>query len=282
VFTWDKSIKGKLANYTSGVLAKLPRCKERFDELQNTTLLTTGDLLKLPVPSKTKKSRTVKPSAEKRLIVHSGGSSSPHTQIEDAELAEVHGHYYQVAAALMGTHRIATTGKSQVIVEDVAIFLMLLKTFTLNMYSDGSMPWKRFYETWGELKRDGKIGRAFDDKRFKVIRDFVSSLGLIDWQDKNYVIGWTDHDGIYHKGKAAKWKASAALMLQLELPQVSDEGDEREHITGTTLIDFARSLTQQSDYETIRPQERPLIPIWRSDPDWITSFVTSFDHNLAA
>lgn len=282
VCVWDAKVKGQLCDYTSGVLAKLPRSKDRFDELRNTTVLTSVDLLRL---SKSSTPRT--PSSAKRVLVQVGGSSNQHTQFSDVELAEVQGHYYRVADSLMNSHSMSTSGRSKVIVEDVAIFLMMLRAFTNNLYSDGSMPTKRFSETWHQLVQEGRLGRSFDCKRFASIRNYLSSLGLIEWTDENYTVGWTDDKGGYHKGKAAKWKASAELMAQLELPQEAEAladhgGGEREHIVGTPLSQFVQSLVRLSDSETVRPEERLSTPIWRADPDHVTSFVTPFELHLAA
>ena len=85
--------------------------------------------------------------------------------------------------------------------EDVAIFLLLLRFFTLNMNSDGSLPAKRWKKMWQALFEAGDINRAFCPQRFKAIRDFLSSLQLLDWRDRSYCLGWYDQDGQYHKGK---------------------------------------------------------------------------------
>ena len=71
---------------------------------------------------------------------------------------------------------------------------------------------------WDALFEAGDIDRAFCPQRFKEIRDHLSSLGLLDWQDVSYRIGWHDQDGKYHKGKACKWQASSRLMEMLEGP----------------------------------------------------------------
>jgi hypothetical protein len=105
-------------------------------------------------------------------------------------------------------------------------------------------------------------------------------LGLLDWKDESYSIGWTDLDGQYHKGKAAKWKASEELMAMLELPEVSQTGERKKRGTSfirTTLLNFFKSLTRLPDSETIKPipvdPEAPL----RINPDEIARFITPFE-----
>ncbi len=109
-----------------------------------------------------------------------------------------------------------TAGRTVVTNEDVAIFLLLLRFFSENMNTDGSMPVRRWKKMWQALFEAGDINRAFCPQRFKVIRDHLSSLQLLDWQDETYRIGWFDEDGEYHKGKSSKWHASERLMGMLQ------------------------------------------------------------------
>lgn len=179
----------------------------------------------------------------------------------------------------MEAHQLKTSGKTVATVEDVAIFLMLLKFFTNNMNPDGSLPVKRWSKMWGSVKDAGDINRAFCCQRFSSIRNHFSKLGLLDWKDESYSIGWTDLDGEYHKGKAAKWKASAELMAMLELPEVSISEERKKGKTSfirTNLLNFFKSLTELSESETIRPilvdPEAPLM----LNPDEIARFITPF------
>ena len=98
----------------------------------------------------------------------------------------------------------------------MAIFLLLAKFFTEHMNSDGSLPVERWKKMWQALFEAGDVDRAFCPQRFKGIRDYLSSLGLLDWQDETYCLGWYEESGEYHKGKACKWKASEKLMDMLK------------------------------------------------------------------
>ena len=138
--------------------------------------------------------------------------------IDEEELAQIaeHGHYRRVAAALMESHVLVTSGRSVVTTEDVAICLLLLKFFTNRMNADGSLPVRRFKELWSGLYEVGDVARSFDCHRFKVIRDYLSDLGLIDWEDESYIVPRIDESGRRQKGRACKWKAGASLMEMLD------------------------------------------------------------------
>jgi len=278
VIEWGET-KYEVLTYKSGTLAKFPRIPTVEDEesLRNTTIVTVNDLQRLPiVEDKAKPSSVSRQSSGTRQV--SGSITGKH--ISDEELQEVDGHYRMVAETLMEAHQLKTSGRTVATVEDVAIFLMLLKFFTNNMNPDGSLPVKRWSEMWNSVKDAGDINRAFCCQRFSSIRDHLSKLGLLDWKDESYSIGWTDLDGQYHKGKAAKWKASEELMGMLQLPEVSQTEERKKGKTSfirTTLLNFFKSLTRLPKSETIKPvlvdPEAPL----RINPDEIARFITPFE-----
>ena len=72
------------------------------------------------------------------------------------------------------------------------------------------MPYKRFAGLWQRLYLDGDVSRAFDNKRFAWIRNRVSDMGGIEWEDVTY-----------GEGKAAKWKASGELLGMMRECRVS-------------------------------------------------------------
>lgn len=281
VLSWDRHQRGKLSDYTSGVLAKLPRAKSRFDELRKTTVLTIRDLRNLHIDEEVQQSKKLARQIMKRSE-RGAGSSTGGLDFCEEEIAAVEGHYLDVARALMGEHCLKTSGRWVATAVDVAIFLLLLKKFSENPYPNGAMPTQRFIGYWTQLFESEEVGRLFNEKRFRAIRDWLSSLGLIDWQDPNYEKGWHDHDGNYHKGRAAKWRASDVLLEILEIPEEKQaEGEEGEHPIDTTLTLFAKNLTRQPDSETIRPIERVVIPLWRRD-DLIEAVVQNPDYPMAA
>ena len=57
------------------------------------------------------------------------------------------------------------------------------------------LPVRRFEGLWTGLYEAGDVGRAFDCHRFKAIRDYLSDLGLIDWEDHTFVVPRIDDTG---------------------------------------------------------------------------------------
>lgn len=287
VFVWGDK-KGELQNYTSGTLAKFPRESHRFDDLRNTTHISYLELLKLPVvekiipvPSDMQSVRLERPPV--------AGSISGKV-IGPEELAELKGHYRKVAETLMEEHVLKTTGRTVATVEDLAIFLMLLRYFTKNMNRDGSLPYARFKGLWSTVFESGNVDRNFEDKRFATLRNYLSSLGLLDWQDDKYTLGTTDSEGKKHKGKASRWQASELLMSLLDWQEhdkqqeqecagvtVEEERGEGAPLAGTQVRKVIRSLNRLPFSDIQRPviNENPLS--WLLSPDEITPYIKTFD-----
>ena len=277
VIVWGRR-RGEVTNYKAGVLAKIPRNAERFDELKATTTLTIQQLrvmvcqevipavnriISIPAPRvvpPTGKSTTVSkqvstcPAATTNVCIPvvrekvAAGSCSDRV-ISEAELEKLSGHYRTVATTLMGVHPIKT-GRVAATADDLAIFLMFLKWFTAHMNEDGSLPWKRFKGLWDALFKAADIDRAFDPKRFAALRNYLSSLGLLDWKDSTYHLGhWSN--GVKVSGKACAWKASEQLleMLTCDIGE-KESGEETSH-----LLQIIESLE-------LLPFEHTLRPIW--------------------
>lgn len=280
--------KGQLQNYTSGTLAKFPREFHRFDELRNTTRISYLELLKLPVVEKIKPV----PSEVRVLEIERppvAGSISGKV-IGPEELAELKGHYRKVAETLMEVHVLKTTGRTVATVEDLAIFLMLLRYFTQNMNRDGSLPYARFKGLWTSVFESGDVDRSFECKRFATLRNYLSSLGLLDWQDEKYSLGTTDSEGKKHKGKASRWHASELLMSLLDWEEhkkqqeqecaggtVKEEKGEEAPLAVTQIQETIRSLTRLPFSDILRPviNDNPLS--WLLSPDEIAPFIKTFD-----
>ncbi|MEM1224057.1 MAG: hypothetical protein AAGJ40_00065 [Planctomycetota bacterium] len=278
VIEWGET-KYEVLTYKSGTLAKFPRLARPEDEeaLRNTTIISIEDLEGLTVVEEGAPKKRNRQDKSDEVVI-SGSITGKH--ITDDELAEVNGHYRTLAESLLEAHALETSGSTKVTVEDVAIWLMLIKFFTRNMNRDGSLPVKRWREMWKSLFQAADINRAFCTQRFSVIRDHISSLGLITWEDHAYRLGYIDENGEYHKGKACKWKASDRLMAMLELPEVSlaIEGEEKEaSFERTKLLSFFKSLEKLPKSDTIRPvfvyPEAVLMPC----PDEITKLITPFE-----
>jgi len=266
----------ELLTYKSGVLAKVPRgLVDRFDEVRKTTVLSVADLRKLVVV------QTTENTADKRPTPAAcGGSFSGHHFSEEhlAGLKE-RGKYYAVAEALLSGAELTTRSRAKVTVLDMAIALMLGEFFTTNMNSDGSLPTTRWQALWNCLFEENAIDRAWDHKRFKLLRDRLSSLGLIEWEDHSYSIGWKTPDGEKVPGRAAKWKFSAELMdklaISVDLAIASVSEEEKKHpLWEQELLNWCSSLPVLPDNETIRPTLVLRQPIYLYSPDELTDFVT--------
>lgn len=190
VMVWHE---GKLTNHVAGSLAKLPRgLLTRFEELTQTTRLNTRDLMRLQVSDRNTPTPTVSiTNSSPRIRIATpvmSGSMSGRVISED-ELQELSGHYRSLATRLMETHSIKTSTRAIATEDDVSIFLMLLKYFTENMNADGSLPWARFKGMWEVLFATGSVSRPWNCCRFAAVRDYLSSLNLLDWQDNSFTIG---------------------------------------------------------------------------------------------
>ncbi|MDB5350126.1 MAG: hypothetical protein JWN86_1373 [Planctomycetota bacterium] len=302
VLTWGDD--GEVTNYTAGTLAKIPREVHRFEEWKRTTVVTDRDVRRLMSRLRTtapaEVSITPKPGTARTVAeiavrgsMTSEVSAKPRASgsmtgkvIGEGELAQLAegGHYWNVAASLMAHHTLRTTRRTIVRTEDVAIFLACLKFFTGRMNADGTLPVERFEGLWSAMYESGDVGRAFDCHRFKAIRDYLSGLGLLDWQDRTFVAPRLDRFGTRKKGRACKWRAGEALMEMLAWEKgvevvgatqgedVRDErregeGEEEASLVGThasdpsspvcmKLNEVIRSLTRVAEGEEIRPIEQ--------------------------
>lgn len=256
-FGWGEA-KGELRTFRCGCLAKLPRDVTRFDEWQKTTVINVDEFLKLPVvkPSKTKKSRGEKGSDPGKVVCDedekeergtplrgTSAKSCSGTLIDDAELVLMRTRYGEVAEHLMNGKSLKTSGKHVATVEDMAILLCVGKFCTANMNPDGTMPFDRIKGLWESLKSVGDVERPFENKRYGAIRDHLSEMGLLDWEDHTYVVGINGQTG-----QPCKWRFSAELMEMLTSDVL---GEGRTSFTGTraseTLPRPSRSQNQPAE-----------------------------------
>ena len=252
VLTWGN--KNEVTNYTAGVLAKIPREVRRFEEWKRTTVVNDRDVRRLmsnlrpKAPAEVSVTPKRTPAKAKAIENRAKGSMTGKMIVEgESEQIAEGGHYLNVAATLLGTHTLKTSGRTVVTAEDVAIFLACLKFFTGRMNADGTLPTRRFEGLWSALYEAGDVGRAFDCHRFKAIRDYLSDLGLLVWEDTTFVAPTKDHQGRRFNGRACKWKANEMLMamlgwqkveVQVETTQVMDiqgeeEGEGEASLVGT-------------------------------------------------
>ncbi len=211
---------GKLVNVKAGTNAKLPR-----GDVRATTHIDITDLAKfVPVEEKV-------PVVRRSSHGSSSASWCPKA-ITPEDLSRM--SRLRKVARLLGLPSEKCSGRVAVTVEDVAVFLLLLRFFTRNMNENGTLPWARFEGLWTALYEAGDVERAFNPKRFAAIRNHLSSLVvdgecLLEWEDETYSMG-----------RACKWRASEKLMNMME--------QEREETSSTET-----AITIFDDYPRPRP-----------------------------
>jgi hypothetical protein len=94
---------------------------------------------------------------------------------------------------------------------DFAQAVVLLRFFTENRNPDGSLPQRRVQELWTALYDAGDFSRPWNHHRWKAIRDWMSEMGWIEWQDHRYQIGTGRGDG-----RACKWRLHEEFVQQLD------------------------------------------------------------------
>jgi hypothetical protein len=271
--TWG-DLRFELRSYKAGVPAKVPRgLFDRFEELRQTTVVKVSDLRRLKLAEKPVVTK------EKRQAVTKGSITGRHFGEEQLSGLKEGGRYHRIAVELLSGRDVPTSGRQQVTVEDVAIFLMIGEFFTKNMNSNGTMPTQRWATMWKALSEADDISRAWDHKRFAAIRNLLSSLGLIAWTEASFSLGYKRGDGEYVKGCAAKWQFCEELMAKLveaedfESSAVVEE-KEKHPLWEQSLHIWASNLNQSPDNETIRPFLVQTIPIYRYSPDELNNLMT--------
>lgn len=269
-FTWGEQ-KYELKTYKSGQLAKLPReASTRGDELRGTTRVAVDELRRLKIPVRDRGSNKVgvggkKPTLRKSPVVsfsksencESGLSiASPRFQPKtigsitgrhfgEEELKKLKGSYLMLSGELLRGEVRVVSGRKVVKEEDLAVFLMLLRFFTVSMNGDGTLPTARWREMWTALYKAGDVERAWCHHRFAELRNFFSGKDLLSWEDEDYVIG-SEHRGRYVPGRAAKWHASVVLMTMIDgsAIEVGEEEKSKSTLYGCTKSPEAKSLVE--------------------------------------
>lgn len=257
VIGWAEK-RGEIKKMQMGQLGKYPQeAGLRQEELKKTTVLRCFDLLKLPMPEKTQ-------------INGNGKGKRPPASISgcfltEEAVAKAHSSYLRLATLLLEHHRLATSSKAVVTAMDISIFVLFLVFFTNNMNEDGSLPWARFKNFWDALYKSGDIDRPFHPNRFAAIRNYLTSLGLIEWTDRTYKIGQVDEKGRKWGGKACKWKANELLVGLIQkversetesvIPEAVEEDGERASFTTTNILEEIKNLTRIPRWEIIRPTQ---------------------------
>jgi hypothetical protein len=89
-------------------------------------------------------------------------------------------------------------GQLRVTLEDHRTLFAILRWCPPN--PDGTNPYKRHQALWSAMYAEGRTSRPFNFARYKVLRDYYSSVELIDWDDVRHYV----RPG--RKGKAAQWR----------------------------------------------------------------------------
>jgi hypothetical protein len=83
--------------------------------------------------------------------------------------------------------------------------LALIRACTLHPNPNGSLPVMRVKGLWDAAFKAGDASRAFSFHRFQAIRNMLSDLELLEWEDADYRFG-----------RACRWRASEKLMGMME------------------------------------------------------------------
>lgn len=160
--------------------------------------------------------------------------------------------------------------------EDKATFLCLLKFYTENPNSDGTMPVARFESDWKRLKDEGVIDRSWSPNRFTAIKNWLSDLNLLTWTDNTYRIGyWAGEKKV--NGVATKWTASEKLLEMMALVDKEEQKDVPNPLYIALITELARSLKRCAYVDRIRAVQRPFRLVIHYDDDEVDRSVGYFE-----
>lgn len=290
IFEWSE---GKLVSVKKGQALKLPRIKtdEQAKALMSTTVVDTRFLIKLVAqPSDkshlprilggTAEFSDKKINPEPQVIIKkrkSGSTTADIGEVLGDYLPNLKTQYLKAAYHLTELPIRCLSGREVGTVEDLAIFLMLWDFFESKPNEDGTMPVQRFKKSWQRLYENAHISRQWNDRRFAVLRNHLSELGLIDWIDEEFEY-FENRPG---EGTACKWKMTSlmqeiiedcgVLTVQSELKE--EKETERENLVetdSTTLPpspSINHSLRLKTNLQTLERHEM-IIPrrrIWTTE-----------------
>jgi hypothetical protein len=273
VFEWEK---GRCVHVRCGQLAKVPvTALDRPREFLGLARVHQEVMRRLhhrpiefPQPSSPESTTAPSPVPSKRK-----GSTRTHP-IPRAVVERI-GSDYLVVAYKYAPEPIPTSSLSDrhvATAEDVAIYLAITSYITLYQGDDKAMPSRRIGAIWTAMYRSREVSRPHCVKRVAAIRNHLSDLGLIAWQDDRY---WSpDKAGKLgcetRKGVCCKYSLSTELMEELGFAG-REEGvsGSRESSAGTDseIISFNRETignprqktTIDLDVMTVMRLEYPII-----------------------
>jgi hypothetical protein len=250
----------QIESMKSGKPAKLPRqVLDRFEEFQKTTSLTFQGIQKLCELVE----RMVIPKANvfSMKVIAQNGSLSGYP-IPEQEIAAIQGSYLQLAQTWI-PQTLTTSSRAKVDARDLAIAFAIIRTCTLKMNADGSMPTARVKAIWDRMYLNGEVDWAFDYHRWKEIRDLMEVRGGLVMDDRHYYTGFTNAQGQEIKGKAARWHMAEWLVEKLEEMAEYGYQDEKMQIS-LAEQSWGGPLLERSDQEQEKtPSEAPWIVQFR-------------------
>lgn len=286
----DLRLEGRMVQSVQyGSFAKLPRDVSRFEEWQNTTVMRVRDLesnlfdegavptyfpvdettlptvVKFPVPTVVSKTilklplpSPVASSQSKSFQSNSVSGSVSGKVINDDELAGIP-VFERMYREWVGPKDLMA-GKFRVTAHDFAVAMVILNHFKVDPNSDGSLPTRRVGEMWTGLFTAGDVQRGWNHHRWKVIRDFLSARGHIDWKEHRYEYETVvlDKDGNKDvqkskRGIACKWAISEEFHDHLTIIVACNVG-------GVSFVDTKKQflVPQHGKGENWKPQPFPL------------------------
>jgi hypothetical protein len=207
---------GMMETVKYGSFAKMPREAHRFQEWQNTTVLSLAELEGSQFEVNTQPeifaipTSTVKKPKKKILAGSVTGSF-----ITDEELACI--PRYEALYNQMTSGKNLKARNFSVTAHDFAIALLLLQFFKKNPNPDDSLPTKRVAKLWTALYRaESEVQRPWNHHRWKAIRDFLSMRGHINWTDNRYQYG-EKVEGDFVPGIACKFTITDEFAESLDM-----------------------------------------------------------------
>lgn len=194
------SRRGEVADLCYGSLAKMPRDWRRTREWLSTTRMTPHDLRKLPELFPVAEPEA-KPEPKYEKPARKGSVSGKLVDPDEIRKLE------PLARELLALcpPQVSSSSRAVVVAEDVQTALAVLRACTLKMNADGSMPARRVKRLWEEAYKAGDTTRAFSWHRFKAIRDMLTDLGLLEWEDSTYRFG-----------HACQWRLGERLLEKIK------------------------------------------------------------------
>jgi hypothetical protein len=146
------------------------------------------------------------------------GGSTAEFIFTDSDRPTIEEAFFPIADSLLALHGETLqkpSGRDVITTVDLAAMLFCLYQCSVNAYDNGALPVGRIRRCWNALRDAGIIERTFKPNKVKVIRDWLSDLGVIDWQDNSYWFfdsGHTKHG----RGRAMKWGLTAEFIAEID------------------------------------------------------------------